>query len=73
MKILNLDTVFDFLDSENVGVVSFENAQLQIHLNYGCTCKITQDKKGDSLFPCSKHKQWANDKRDMKTLHTTTH
>lgn len=73
MRIINDDVVLDFLDTENGGAVNHEVQQNQIHLNYGCTCKITQDNKGFSLTPCRKHTQWAQDNRNGLILHKHIH
>ena len=67
MKILNSDIVNDFLISENQSDtgrllpdgkkvdVEFSTKSMQAHIDFGCTCKITQDNKGEWLFPCKKH------------------
>lgn len=67
MKILKDDELLDFLERENESEtgklmpsrknvdVEFSVKQIQIHIDYGCGCKITQDKKFNWLTPCKKH------------------
>lgn len=67
MKILNDEQIIDFLQLENESEtgklmpsgkkisVEFSVKTLQAHIDYGCGCKITQDNKGNWLFPCKKH------------------
>ncbi len=69
MRILNDIPVIDFLDAQNKAMPTFSIQQIQIHIDYKCGCKITQDRKGNSLFPCSTHNNWAQINRDNKTLH----
>lgn len=64
MLIVKDKIVLDFLDSENSGKApSITLKQVQIHLDYLCGCKITQDKHGNSLIPCNDHKNWAENLR----------
>ncbi len=72
MRILNDDTVADFLKSKNPEPPAQSVNQLQVHLDYACGCKITVD-KNSSLFPCESHKDWANENRDNVTLHKVLH
>jgi hypothetical protein len=81
MKILKDETIIDWLNAENqdpLGTllpdgktvdIQFSHQSLQIHIDYGCTCKITQDNKGSWLFPCKKHTDKANDFRDGIIIH----
>lgn len=54
MKILN-DDVLNYLDRENKDVPIITRHSLQIHIDYKCQCKITQDKKGEWVHPCASH------------------
>jgi len=81
MKILDDKIVIDWLLKENQyntgklmpnGMkcdVEFSVISMQTHINHGCSCKITQDKKGSWLFPCKKHTDKANEFRDGKIIH----
>lgn len=72
MRILNTTIVCDFLDQENGGCHNVINYATQIIITHKCGCKITVD-KNESLFPCSKHNEWAQSKRDNITLHKVLH
>lgn len=70
MKILNDKFIIDFLDKENNNKQpEFSTKQLQIHIDYQCGCKVTQDKKGNSIFPCTKHEQYIQSLRNNEILH----
>jgi len=72
MLILDNDKVLNFLNSENKDenglllpngdkvAVTFKTEKMQMHLNFGCGCKITQDNKGSWWHPCPRHgmKAW---------------
>lgn len=74
MRILNDETVLEFLDLQNNRVTpKMSTMQLQAHLDFPCGCKITQDNKGNSLFPCETHAKWARINADNKTLHSVLH
>lgn len=49
----NEENIFTTLDKE--GKPEIETLGLQIHFNYPCGCKITQDKSGNYFFPCKDH------------------
>jgi hypothetical protein len=81
MKILNNDLIVDWLIQENLSETgqiirdgvranfSVSVIQLQVHINHGCGCKITQDRGGNWLFPCKAHKEKANEFRDGEIIH----
>lgn len=74
MRILQDEPVLNFLDKQNnKEIPKFSTKQIQGHIDFKCTCKITQDKKGNSLFPCDKHKDYFNSLRDNITLHKVIH
>ena len=67
MKIINDETVLNFLDTENNNKPpKMSLKQIQVHLDFNCGCKITQDKLGNSLFPCKLHENFANENRNNK-------
>jgi hypothetical protein len=72
-KIINDTQILEWLNSENTINdkidVNFSNKQLQIHIDFGCTCKITQDNKGNWFFPCKKHFNTAFDYRKKGFIH----
>jgi hypothetical protein len=74
MKIINDKHIIDCLDSFNDNVhPKFSLKQLQIHIDYVCGCKITQDNKGNSLFPYDSHDNYFNYLRNGKILHKVLH
>lgn len=75
MKILDDEPILKFLDSANDSIAPmFKIHGIQVHLDFKCGCKITQDKMGNSLFPCQAHKDWANRLRaDGVVLHRRLH
>lgn len=74
MRIIDDEKVIDFLQSKNNNEIpKFSVQQIQGHIDYKCGCKITQDKMGNSLFPCNNHYNWASEHRDMKILHKNVH
>lgn len=61
MLILNDNKILEFLDSENKNIPpTFKTEQIQVHLDFMCGCKITQDRKGNWWHPCPSHgmKAW---------------
>lgn len=59
LKIIEDNTVVTYLDdSNNNEMPKFSKQLSQIHIDYKCGCKITQDKRGNWLFPCQGHKQY---------------
>lgn len=81
MKILNDNPIIDFLQLENESDtgklmpsgkkvdVEFSVKTMQAHVDYGCGCKITQDKLGNWLFPCEKHYKKAGHFIDEGFIH----
>jgi hypothetical protein len=81
MKILNDEFVTDWLLEENQsenGIempngmkcdINLSIKQLQVHIDHGCGCKITVDKKGSWLFPCDGHCEKANSLMDGDIIH----
>jgi len=70
MKILQDEPVLDFLDSENDNQKpEFSLKQLQAHIDFKCGCKITQDNKGNCIYPCVKHNSHFEALRDDIILH----
>ena len=75
MKILQDKPIIDFLEKENNQKIkaTISKQQLEIHIDFKCGCKITQDNKGNSLFPCDKHLNYFNTLRNNIILHKILH
>lgn len=54
MKIIDLEKLFEVLSRDRAEI---ESSNMQVIIRHKCGCTITQDKKGDSLFPCKDHKE----------------
>lgn len=53
MKIIDIEKLFEVLSRDRAEI---EISKMQVRIEHKCGCVITQDKKGDSLFPCKSHK-----------------
>ena len=54
MKIVDLEKLFEILSRDEAEIKA---SKMQVRIEHKCGCTITQDKKGDSMFPCKDHKQ----------------
>lgn len=70
MKIINDDFVLALLDKvNNDETPKISTQQLQIHIDYKCSCKVTQDKHGNSLHPCKEHYKLFSPLQNGEILH----
>lgn len=69
MRIINDGIILSFLDRKNFQEKpTISTKQIQVHLDFKCTCKITQDGKGNWLMPCLKHSSHFNMLKNGKIL-----
>lgn len=74
MKIINDASVLGYIAHQNNNMIpSFSIQQVQVHIDFYCGCKITQDSHGNSLFPCNQHMTWAKEHANNKILHKNCH